>query len=141
MAAVGKSSKYGYDALSAMRCVVISGLFSAKKTSGKFSKLDPVYIDSDGAVSAAGGSSTVWNYDGFASAASDSDGGTPVTILGKGLIMEWLETSDLWTPGTKFYGSAATAGGLDTTAGAVVAADAFLPVAKAINNKEIIVLR
>ena len=141
MAAVGKSAKYGYDALSAMRCVMISGLFSAKSTAGKFSKLDPVYIDSDGAVAAAGGSSTVWRYDGFASCASDSDGGTPVSIMGRGLIMEWLESSDLWTPGTKFYVSAATAGGLDTTAGAVVAADAFLPVAKAINNKEIIVLR
>ena len=141
MAAVGKSSKANYDVLSAQRCVVISGLFSAKKTSGKFNALDPVYIDSDGAVSAAGGSSTVWNYDGFAAVGSDSNGGTPVTILGRGLIMEWLESSDMWTPGTKFYVSAASAGGLDTTAGAVVAADAFLPVAKAISNTEIIVLR
>ncbi|MBL0320744.1 MAG: hypothetical protein IPP74_15825 [Alphaproteobacteria bacterium] len=62
--------------------------------------------------------------------ASDSDGGTPCTIKGFGLIMEWLEDSDDYTPGTRFYVGAANQ--LETTG--------TTPVAMAINNKEIIII-
>jgi hypothetical protein len=50
--------------------------------------------------------------------------------MGLGLIMEWLEDSDDYTPGTKFYVGAANE--LETTG--------TTAVAMAINNKEIIVI-
>lgn len=127
MAAVVKSTVAGYDALSAQRCVVISELFS----SGPFEKFDPVYIDSDGKVQAAIDDTTGVKFDGFAMNPSDSDMlGTPVTIMGQGLIMEWLEDSDDYTPGTLLYVGAANQ--LETTG--------TTPIAMAISNKEIIVI-
>lgn len=130
MSAVVKSTKAGYDAISAQTCVTISGLLSAANTAGKFKKLDPVYIDSNGAVTAAFDDTTGFKFDGFAMSASDSDGQTPCTIKGLGLIMEWLEDSDDYTPGTKFYVGAANQ--LETTG--------TTAVALAISNKEIIVI-
>ena len=61
---------------------------------------------------------------------NDSTGGLPCTIMGLGLIMEYLEDSDNYTPGTRFYVGATNA--LETTG--------TTPVAMAINNKEIIVI-
>jgi hypothetical protein len=70
------------------------------------------------------------NFDGFAMSKNDSDGGLPCTIMGLGLIMEWLEDSDNYTPGTRFYVGATNQ--LETTG--------TTPVAMAINGKEIIVI-
>jgi hypothetical protein len=132
MAAVVKTATPGFDALSAQHCIKITELFSG----GAFAKFDPVYINSDGAVVAAVDTSDLLGFDGFAMSLSDSDiptgatYGTPVTIYGQGLIMEWLEDSDDYTPGTKFYVGAANQ--LETTG--------RTPVAMAINNKEIIVI-
>lgn len=129
MAAVAKSSKAGYDALSASRCIVISELLTAGPGAA-FEKLDPVYIDSDGEIRPAYDDTTGNKFDGFAMSSNDSDGGLPCTIMGLGLIMEWLEDSDDYTPGTKFYVGAANE--LETTG--------TTAVAMAINNKEIIVI-
>lgn len=130
MSAVVKSANAGYDAISAMNCVNISELLSANNTAGKFAKLDPVYIDSDGRVTAAIDSTLAVNFDGFSMSASDSDGAMPVTIKGLGLIMEWLEDSDAYTPGTLFYVGAANQ--LETTGRQAVA--------MAISATEIIVI-
>jgi hypothetical protein len=128
MAAVVKSTHAGYDALSAMTCVKISELFAG----AKFDKLDPVFIDSDGKVQPATDDSTnELAFDGFAASKIDSDMiGNPVTILGLGLIMEWLEDSDGYSPATKFYVGAANE--LETTG--------TTPVAFSINSREIIVI-
>jgi hypothetical protein len=126
MTAVPKAARVGFDAISAQRCVMISELFSGDS----FGYLDPVYIDSAGAVKAAYDDSTGAKFDGFASVACDSVPGHPVTILGSGLIMEWLEDSDAMTPGTLLYVGGASA--LETTG--------TTAVAKAISRKEIIVL-
>jgi len=107
MAAVAKAAKVSYDAESARRCVYLSGFFSAANTAGKFAELDPVFIDSDG------------NH--------------PVTILGRGLIAQWLEDSDNMTPGTSLYIGAA--GALDTVTSGATAA-----IARAITKTEILVL-
>jgi hypothetical protein len=130
MAAVVKSTKAGYDAISAMNCVTISELLSANNTAGKFAKLDPVYIDSDGRVTAAFDDTSAVRFDGFAMSESDSDGALPVTIKGLGLIMEWLEDSDAYTPGTLLYAGAANQ--LETTG--------RTPIAMAISATEIIVI-
>lgn len=130
MSAVVKSTKAGYDAISAQTCITISELLSAANTAGKFAKLDPVYIDSNGRVTAAFDDSTGVKFDGFSMSASDSDGVLPCTIKGLGLIMEWLEDSDNYTPGTLLYAGAANQ--LETTG--------TTPIAMAINNKEIIVI-
>lgn len=130
MAAVVKSTKAGYDTLSATRCIVISELLSAGAGLA-FEKLAPVFIDSDGKVRPATDDSTnELRFDGFAMAENDSVGGLPVTIMGQGLIMEWLEDSDDYTPGTLLYVGATNQ--LETTG--------TTPVAMAINNKEIIVI-
>lgn len=126
MAAVVKSTRAGYDALSAQTCVKISECFAG----AKFEALAPVFIDSDGLVMPATDDSTnELAFDGFAAREIDSDMiGTPVTILSHGVIMEYLEDSDDFTPGTRFYVGATNA--LETTG--------TTPVAMAINNKEII---
>jgi hypothetical protein len=130
MAAVVKSTKAGYDAISASKCIVISELLTAG-IGAAFEKLAPVYIDSDGEVRPATDDSTnELNCDGFAMSENDSTGGLPCTIMGLGLIMEWLEDSDDYTPGTRFYVGATNQ--LETTG--------TTPVAMAINNKEIIVI-
>ena len=130
MAAVVKSTKAGYDAISASKCIVISELLTAG-IGAAFEKLAPVYIDSDGEVRPATDDSTnELNFDGFAMSENDSTGGLPCTIMGLGLIMEWLEDSDDYTPGTHFYVGATNQ--LETTG--------TTPVAMAINNKEIIVI-
>lgn len=127
MAAVVKSTHAGYDALSAQTCVKITELFAGEK----FAELDPVYIDSDGAVMAAVDTSDTVKFDGFAARTIDSDQiGAPVTILGHGLIMEWLEDSDGYSPADLFYVGAANQ--LETTG--------RVPVAMAINDREIIVI-
>ena len=127
MAAVVKSTHAGYDALSAMTCVKISELFAG----AKFAELDPVYIDSDGLVMPSKDDTTGIAFDGFAARGIDSDQiGAPVTILGFGLIMEWLEESDGYSPADMFYVGAANQ--LETTG--------TVPVAMAINSKEIIVI-
>lgn len=126
MAAVVKSTHVGYDALSAMSCVKISELFSG----ATFGLLDPVFIDSTGVVMPATDDSTNGlAFDGFSSRAIDSNQiGAPVTILSHGVIMEWLEESDAYNPGTLLYVGAANQ--LETTG--------TTPVAMAINSKEII---
>jgi hypothetical protein len=126
MAAVVKSTHAGYDALSAMTCVKISELFAG----AKFEELDPVFIDSDGLVQPATDDSTnELKFDGFASRSIDSDQiGAPVTILGHGLICEWLEDSDGYSPAQLFYVGAANQ--LETTG--------TTPIAMAINSREII---
>jgi hypothetical protein len=126
MAAVVKSTRAGYDAHSAMTCVKISELFAG----AAFEALAPVFIDSDGLVQPATDDSTnELAFDGFAARGIDSDQiGSPVTILSHGVIMEYLEDSDNYTPGTRFYVGATNA--LETTG--------TTPVAMAINNKEII---
>src|SRR5512133_389199 len=129
MAAVVKSTKAGYDAISASKCIVISELLTAGAGLA-FKKLDPVYIDSDGEVRPAHDDTTGVAFDGFAMSDNDSDGGLPCTIMGLGLIMEWLEDSDSYTPGTKFYVGAANE--LETTG--------TTAVAMAISDKEIIVI-
>lgn len=130
MAAVVKSTKAGYDAISASKCIDISELLTAGPGLA-FEKLAPVFIDSDGKVRPATDDSTnELNFDGFAMSSNDSDGGLPCTIKGLGLIMEWLEDSDDYTPGTRFYAGATNQ--LETTG--------TTPVAMAINNKEIIVI-
>ena len=127
MAAVVKSTHAGYDALSAMTCVKISELFAG----AKFAELDPVYIDSDGLVMPSKDDTTGIAFDGFAARGIDSDQiGAPVTILGFGLIMEWLEESDGYSPADMFYVGAANQ--LETTG--------TTQVAMAINSKEIIVI-
>jgi len=131
MAAVAKAAKVSYDAESARRCVYLSGFFSAANTAGKFGELDPVYIDSDGKV--RGSDSTHLHFDGLAAVASDSDGNHPVTILGRGLIAQWLEDSDNMTPGTFLYIGAA--GAMDTATSGATA-----PIARAISDVEIVVL-
>lgn len=129
MSAVAKSAKAGYDAISAQTCINISELLTAGPGLA-FEKLDPVYIDSDGKVRPAFDDTTGFKYDGFAMSANDNDGGLPCTIKGLGLIMEWLEDSDDFTPGTKLYVGAANE--LETTG--------TTAVALAISNKEIIVI-
>jgi hypothetical protein len=127
MSAVAKSSRVGFDALSAMTCVKISELFAGEK----LGLLSPVYIaDSDGLVYAATDDSTnELNFDGFISRAIDSDMiGAPCTILSHGAIMEWLEDSDNVSPGTLLYVGATNA--LETTG--------TTAVAMTINSKEII---
>ena len=127
MTAVVKSTKAGYDALSAMTCVKISELFAG----AKFKFLDPVYIDSAGVVQAAIDDSDMVKFDGFASRTIDSDMiGAPVTILSHGLICEWLEDSDNYDPGSLFYVGAANQ--LETTG--------RVPVAMSINGREIVVI-
>lgn len=129
MTAVVKSTHAGYDALSAQTCVKISELFAG----GTFEELDPVYIaDSDGLVYAATDDSTnELNFDGLASRTIDSDMiGSPVTILGHGLIAEWLEDSDGISPGTLLYVGAANQ--LETTG--------TTPIVMSINSKEVIVI-
>jgi hypothetical protein len=127
MAAVVKSTRAGYDALSAQTCVKISELFAG----AKFAKLDPVYIDSDGKVQPAADDSTQVLFDGFAARGIDSDQiGAPVTILGHGLIMEWLQDSDGYSPADLFYVGAANQ--LETTG--------RVPVVMAINDREVIVI-
>ena len=127
MAAIAKATKTSYDAESARRCVYISGLFSADK----FNALDPVYIDSNGKVSPS--DSTHLHFDGLASVTCDSLPNHPVTILGRGLICQWLEDSDNITPGTLLYIGAA--GAMDTAASGGTA-----PIARAISDVEIVVL-
>ena len=113
MAAVVKSTKAGYDAISATKCIVISELLTAGAGLA-FEKFAPVYIDSDGKVRPATDDSTnELNFDGFAMSENDSTGGLPCTIMGLGLIMEWLEDSDSYTPGTRFY--VGTTNQLETT--------------------------
>lgn len=129
MAAVVKSTKAGYDALSYAQCIKISECVG-NGPGTKFAKYDPVYIDSDGKIQAAIDDSSAVKFDGFAMSANDSDGGLPVTIGGLGLIMEWLEDSDSYTPGTLLYAGAANQ--LETTGRQAVA--------MAINDKEIIVI-
>lgn len=130
MAAVVKSTKAGYDAISASKCINISELLTAGPGLA-FEKLVPVFIDSDGKVRPATDDSTnELAFDGFSMSSNDSDGGLPCTIMGLGLIMEWLEDSDNYTPGTRFYVGATNE--LETTG--------TTPVAMAINNREIIVI-
>ena len=129
MSAVVKSTKAGYDAISATRCVNISELLTAGPGAA-FEKLDPVYIDSDGKVRPAFDDSSAVRFDGFAMSENDSTGGLPCTIMGLGLIMEWLEDSDLYTPGTLLYAGAANQ--LETTGRTAIA--------MAITDKEIIVI-
>lgn len=129
MTAVVKSTKAGYDTISAQTCVTISELLTAGPGMA-FEKLDPVYIDSNGAIRPAFDDSTGIKFDGFAMSANDSDGGLPCTIKGIGLIMEWLEDSDAYTPGTKLYVGAANQ--LETTG--------TTAIALAISDKEIIVI-
>jgi hypothetical protein len=127
MAAVAKSARAGYDALSAQTCVKISELFAGEK----FEILAPVYIaDSDGLVHPATDDSTnELQFDGFASRGIDSDMiGAPVTILSHGAIMEWLNDSDSFLGGTLLYVGATNA--LETTGTAAVA--------MTINSREII---
>ena len=129
MAAVVKSTKAGYDAISAQKCINISELIGAGPGTA-FAKLDPVYIDSDGKVRPSIDDTSAVKFDGFAMSANDSDGGLPVTIMGLGLIMEWLEDSDSYTPGTLLYAGAANQ--LETTGRQAIA--------MAITDKEIIVI-
>jgi hypothetical protein len=126
MSAVVKAAKASYDAESARKCVYISGLFSGDK----FSTLDPVYITNAGRLQAANDDSDQVNFDGFASVGCDSLAYHPVTLLGQGVIMNWLEDSDAMVPGTLLYVGAA--GELETTG--------RVPVAMAINTQEIIVI-
>jgi hypothetical protein len=129
MTAVVKSTKAGYDAISATKCINISELLTAG-AGAAFAKLDPVYIDSNGTIRPAFDDSTGNKFDGFAMSENDSTGGLPCTIMGQGLIMEWLEDSDNYTPGTLLYVGAASQ--LETTG--------TNPVAMAISDKEIIVI-
>lgn len=129
MAAVVKSTKAGYDAISASKCIEITECLTAGPGLA-FEKYDPVFIDSDAKVRPAYDDSTGNKFDGFAMSSNDSDGGLPCTIKGLGLIMEWLEDSDNYTPGTKFYVGASNE--LETTG--------TNAVAMAINDKEIIVI-
>ena len=129
MSAVVKSTKAGYDAISATKCINISELLTAGPGAA-FAKLDPVYIDSNGKIRPAFDDTTGNKFDGFAMSKNDSTGGLPCTILGQGLIMEWLEDSDAYTPGTKLYVGAANE--LETTG--------TNAVAMAISDKEIIVI-
>ena len=126
MAAVVKSTKAGYDTISAQTCINISELLTAGPGMA-FEKLDPVYIDSNGAIRPAFDDTTGFKFDGFAMSANDSDGGLPCTIKGLGLIMEWLEDSDNISPGTLLYVGAANA--LETTG--------TTAVAMSVNSKEI----
>jgi hypothetical protein len=69
-----------------------------------FEKLAPVYIDSDGKVRPATDDSTnELNFDGFAMSKTTVTAACPVPSWAWGLIMEWLEDSDNYTPGTRFY--------------------------------------
>lgn len=130
MAAVIKSTHAGLDALSGQTCVKISELLTAH-TGFQFEKWAPVFIDSNGLVRPATDDSTnELRFDGFAASKNDSTGGLPVTIFSLGAIMEWLEDSDDYTPGTLFYVGATNQ--LETTG--------TTAVAMAINNKEIIVI-
>jgi hypothetical protein len=129
MAAVVKSTKAGIDTISASKCIRIDELMTAGAGLA-FAKYDPVYIDSDGKLRASIDDTTGVKFDGFAMSENDSDGGKPCTVLGQGLIMEWLESSDLYTPGTLLYVGAANQ--LETTGRQAVA--------MAITNKEIIVI-
>jgi hypothetical protein len=129
MAAVIKSTKAGYDTISAMNCINISELLTAGPGLA-FAKFDPVYIDSDGKVRAAIDDTSAVRFDGFAMSANDTDGGLPCTIKGLGMIMEWLEDSDNYTPGTLLYAGAANQ--LETTGRQAIA--------MAISDKEIIVI-
>lgn len=130
MAAVVKSTKAGYDTISAQTCINISELLTAGPGAA-FKALDPVYIDSDGKIRPANDDSGSVNFDGFAMSDNDSDGGLPCTIKGLGLIMEWLEDSDSYSPGTQLYVGAANQ--LETTG--------RVPVALTISDKEIIVIQ
>lgn len=137
MTAITKSGNPDLDGLSASRCVVITEMFNGDS----FGFLDPVYIDSTGAVKAAHADSTGMYYDGFASVACDSVTGHPVTIFGKGLICEWIDAADSILPGTFLYVGAA--GGLaDAVAvGEATGPLAEVPVAKAITATQIIVIK
>ncbi len=130
MAAVVKSTKAGYDAISASKAIDISELLTAGPGAA-FEKLDPVYIDSDGKVRPALDDTSAVKFDGFAMSENDSTGGLPCTIKGLGMIMEWLEDSDSYTPGTMLYVGAANQ--LETTGRQAVA--------MAISDKEIIVIQ
>jgi hypothetical protein len=128
MAAVVKSTKAGYDAISATKCIVISELLTCQGQA--WEKLTPVYIDSNGLIERSIDSTLAVKFDGFAMSENDSDGGLPCTIMGLGLIMEWLEDSDSYTPGTMLYAGATNE--LETTGRTAIA--------MAISDKEIIVI-
>ena len=133
MAAVVKSTKAGIDAISATKCIRIDELLTA--SGAAFDKYDAVYIDSDGKVRPVGiGDSALVHFDGFAMSDNDSTGGLPCTILGLGLIMEWLEDSDDYTPGQLLYASE-VAHELST-----VSLSSRAAIARAITNTEIIVV-
>jgi hypothetical protein len=137
MTDITKSGTPGLDPVSAQRCVMISELFSGDS----FDFLATVYIDTTGAVKAAHADSTGLFYDGFASVACDSVVGHPVTIIGQGAIMEWIDAADSILPGTFLYVNAA--GGLADAVqdGEATGPLAEVPVAKAITATEIIVIK
>lgn len=128
MAAVTKSAKPDIEARSAMTCVTIPDLLSGDS----FAFLDPVYIDSTGVVKKAVEDSTVALYDGFAMAESDSLFGTPVTVKGHGLIMEWPDAVDSLLPGTLLY--------VDSLGGLATDSKTLPAVAKVLTATTIIVI-
>lgn len=128
MAAVTKSSKPDIETRSAMTAVKVQGLLSGDS----FAFLAPVYIDSTGVVKAAVEDSTAALYDGFATEASDSAFGTPVGILAKGAILEWIDAADSILPGTLLY--------VDSLGGLATDSQTLPPVAKTITATKIIVL-
>lgn len=133
MTAISKAATVAYGDLS--KAVLISEFFSGDS----FAFLDPVYIDSLGKVKAAGADSVSERYVGFAGVGCDSVAGHPVTIIGAGAILTWLEDSDAYVPGTLLYVGAS--GGLDDAATPASPVLATLPVARVISKTEIQVLR
>jgi hypothetical protein len=103
MTAVVKSTKAGYDAISASKCIVISELLTAGAGLA-FEKLAPVYIDSDGKVRPATDDSTnELNFDGFAMSLNDSpQAACPVPSWAWGLLWSGSKTPTITPPEPAF---------------------------------------
>jgi len=131
MADLTKLSTAGIDGVSANRCAYITENFAGED----LGKVDACYIASDGKVYKAVSSqvtiSGIADFSGFTNRVVPS--GQPVTLFGAGAIFGYASAL---TPGQYLYVSN-TAGKLSDTK----IASADLPVAKAIDLKNIIVAR
>lgn len=135
MTAISKAAVVDIDPVSEMTAVQIPQRFSG----ASFDYLDPVGLDTDGNVIACAADSVSEKYIGFALAATDSIPGKPVAVVAAGAILQWLEDSDSYVPGTYLYVGAA--GGLDDAATPASPVVATMPVAIVISTTQILVLR
>lgn len=132
MALITRSTYVSIDAASAQKASFISGLFAGEALTAAA----PCYIDTDGTVkmstSASSVISTESKYIGF-TADSVASGG-PVTLFGKGTRFNY---ADSMTPGTLLF----TSGSAGYLSDAAVLSGDIAPVAMAITETDIVVIR